>query len=474
MDHQPKPLDKFYQEWPIKPNDRKALLAMGIVDYRSLRTRKWAIQNGKLPNVSPGACLTLKGLMAYLDSFKSPGQPVDGDDLLRQYSRDDFVEFFTNEDSTGPSSSDATKVSIDRNSSTDTLGDSSNGDDRSYLVSAEEAQNGSAEENPFFLPPQGFHPSQVISSDLDDEAQEPARPEIEVEFVEFGGRQFRKGGCYNYRHRKWGQVLVGIKAFYQSKLFRSGIEVHGVRIIPISETFFGEDDEFYDAVKHLCPGNYIRVKSSELDSLCLSHFEPDEREPKVIPPLIYEPRQMGNFSFGFTYENTGANSIGLRDEICGVELFCGAGGMHQGYKSAGFKTISAVDKDPQAVETFNLNNEKVALCMDANEFIDKWKPEDGPAHLVHGSSPCQGFSTANRNGGQNDEKNNELVFAWTDGLRKTGALVGVFENVMGMWSIKGFPYLRRQLLELFRHGYQWRVMSLKGRLLVGTEKGHAP
>ena len=67
-----------------------------------------------------------------------------------------------------------------------------------------------------------------------------------------------------------------------------------------------------------------------------------------------------------------------------------------------------------------------SICV--NKYLREYR-RNGTSELLHASSPCQGFSKANRNGGKNDAVNNELALTFTRGLRRTKALVGVFENV---------------------------------------------
>ena len=63
-------------------------------------------------------------------------------------------------------------------------------------------------------------------------------------------------------------------------------------------------------------------------------------------------------------------------------------------------------------------------------------------------------------GGKDDAERNELSFTYPRLLKLTGALVGVFENVVGMWS-KGSEYLKKILIDCISMGYQVRVKVLK-------------
>jgi hypothetical protein len=304
--------------------------------------------------------------------------------------------------------------------------------------------------------------------------------------VDFQGRRFEKGRCYHYHDAASGTAVVGIRSFY------SETEANCVLILHASRTFLGEkaeaegaEDEnyfrtdkilqkaFLDVIAETCPSPYVQCRM-KLKPRSLSNFGQSCLDPITIPELIYEPLTKG--AFGYVYDDRDAsNRVGLRDEKRLVELFCGAGGMHHGYKDNGFKTVAAVDKFDAAIQTFRHNNpesKEAARNMDVNEFLWEWtathKGGDDPtsfqrsAEVLHASSPCQGFSGANRTGGANDGINNELAMAFPNGMRATNALAGSFENVKGVWSKKGMPYLKRMLIELLRMKCQFRVMLLRG------------
>ncbi len=70
-----------------------------------------------------------------------------------------------------------------------------------------------------------------------------------------------------------------------------------------------------------------------------------------------------------------------------LELFAGCGGLIQGFKRAGFRTVLANEWDASAAETIRANlTERVAQC--AVQEIKKFPSVD----VVAGGPPCQGFS----------------------------------------------------------------------------------
>lgn len=179
-------------------------------------------------------------------------------------------------------------------------------------------------------------------------------------------------------------------------------------------------------------------------------------------------------SFAYLWDHDRSNHVQIRrDDIRLVEAFTGAGGMHPGFKEAGFNTLLAIEWDSAAVKTFEYNNPGVPTWEgDVNKFIHKldtdpeYRKSFGRLDVIHASSPCQGFSKANRNPveTEKDAINNKLSYSFVDLLRVTDALMGVFENVEGMWSTKGMPYLQKMLVDCIGMGYQVRIMILKGIL----------
>src|SRR3954453_13253771 len=75
-----------------------------------------------------------------------------------------------------------------------------------------------------------------------------------------------------------------------------------------------------------------------------------------------------------------------------IDLFAGCGGMSRGFKDSGrFRSIFAVESDPDAAETYELNfGDNVARSP--IEDVASFKSGD----VLIGGPPCQGFSPLNR------------------------------------------------------------------------------
>jgi DNA (cytosine-5)-methyltransferase 1 len=81
-----------------------------------------------------------------------------------------------------------------------------------------------------------------------------------------------------------------------------------------------------------------------------------------------------------------------------IDLFCGAGGMSQGFEEAGFVPVLAVDADLDAILTYRANrpwlSEDRAIARDIRELVKegKFKELAGTVQGVIGGPPCQTFS----------------------------------------------------------------------------------
>ena len=114
------------------------------------------------------------------------------------------------------------------------------------------------------------------------------------------------------------------------------------------------------------------------------------------------------------------------DELTVLDLFCGAGGMTEGFHAAGgFRTVRAVEADPTAAATYAATFGDIVDVM----VISRWLAErDVPSvHIVIGGPPCQGFSTL---GKQDAEDSRNLL--WRDYAKtivRAGPRYFVLENV---------------------------------------------
>ena len=119
-----------------------------------------------------------------------------------------------------------------------------------------------------------------------------------------------------------------------------------------------------------------------------------------------------------------------------VDLFCGAGGLSEGFKQAGFKSVLGVDTNEKALKTFRLNHHSETLNIDISKLksVDILSKTNVEIDLIIGGPPCQGFSMA----GKRDPKDprNALVKSFLEIVNEIRPKVFLIENVPGLLSMK--------------------------------------
>lgn len=134
-----------------------------------------------------------------------------------------------------------------------------------------------------------------------------------------------------------------------------------------------------------------------------------------------------------------------------IELFAGCGGLALGLRSAGWKGVFAVERDPMAFETLSANMIEGASPFRSFEEWPTWLPKTnldivallnnsvtrehlkgfrGSIDLVAGGPPCQGFSVGGRRDGE-DERN-LLVYKMIEFVELVRPRAVLIENVEGI------------------------------------------
>jgi len=126
-------------------------------------------------------------------------------------------------------------------------------------------------------------------------------------------------------------------------------------------------------------------------------------------------------------------------------------------------------------ETFKKNHPDTPVFFQkVEDFIEESGPTPADFRKKHGKvpvvlfgSPCQSFSGANRDVDHNSEKDlyrKNLYLKLIDTMKVSDALIGLSENVEGIWRRPNVYFLKKSILDHLRAGYQVRVR------LVRTEK----
>lgn len=175
-----------------------------------------------------------------------------------------------------------------------------------------------------------------------------------------------------------------------------------------------------------------------------------------------------------------------------VDLFCGAGGLSEGLRQAGFDVIAAADHDPDACATYRLNfpdTKLVAGDLTVREnhrmLIAEIKHADERLDLLAGGPPCQAFSQIHNHDRLLADPRNRLYREFVEILDEMRPKALLVENVPGVDQLAGGK-VRQQIARELSLGGDYDIVSgvldagdfgtpqRRPRLVfIGVEKGIA-
>lgn len=122
-----------------------------------------------------------------------------------------------------------------------------------------------------------------------------------------------------------------------------------------------------------------------------------------------------------------------------IDLFCGAGGLSEGLRQAGFDILAGNDIDTHAGATFAATHPDAKFLpgsiyeLTPQDFLDATGLKKGQLDCLAGGPPCQGYSVYNHQRGMHDERSH----LFKEYLRIVRGLMPkwlVMENVTGIMS----------------------------------------
>lgn len=148
-----------------------------------------------------------------------------------------------------------------------------------------------------------------------------------------------------------------------------------------------------------------------------------------------------------------------------IDLFCGAGGLTEGFRAAGYDVPFALDQDEDSCATYRLNHPNTHVeCAPITALSPRRIGElaGGRVDVVLGGPSCQSFSTAGRRTRwveDGDPRNDlwEHMFAVVEHLRPKAF---VMENVPGMVYFGAGSFGEKILRRFADLGYQVRKQIL--------------
>ena len=148
-----------------------------------------------------------------------------------------------------------------------------------------------------------------------------------------------------------------------------------------------------------------------------------------------------------------------------LDLFCGAGGITEGFREAGYRCLYGNDCMPEAVETFSENHPDAWGDTDDIEKVDPAKVrarlglKKGALDVLVGGPPCQGFSINAPDRFLTDPRN-KLFKDYLRFLEEFEPKAFLFENVPGLLSLGDGKVFRQIVCEFEEHGYHVTVKIL--------------
>lgn len=158
-------------------------------------------------------------------------------------------------------------------------------------------------------------------------------------------------------------------------------------------------------------------------------------------------------------------------EMTAIDLFCGAGGLSEGFQQAGFTILAGNDFDEHAGETFRLAHDGAEFLpgpieeVSASELLKATGLDKGELDCLIGGPPCQAFSVYNHQRGLHDKRSTlfEEYLRIVKGLFPKWVIM---ENVTGISSAGKGKAVRDIVAGLSELGY-----SVDMRILRAEEYG---
>jgi len=149
-----------------------------------------------------------------------------------------------------------------------------------------------------------------------------------------------------------------------------------------------------------------------------------------------------------------------------IDLFCGAGGLSEGFRQAGYHVLAGNDIDEVAGETFASTHREAKFLpgpidqLSARDFLRAASLKRGELDCLIGGPPCQAYSVYNHQRGLHDDRSTlfRQYLRIVDGLRPRWV---VMENVTGIVSVGGGRPVRDILGGLKELGYRVETAVLK-------------
>lgn len=177
-------------------------------------------------------------------------------------------------------------------------------------------------------------------------------------------------------------------------------------------------------------------------------------------------RALEKFDARFPEHPGTGRSMVSRMQNAAVDLFCGAGGLSEGFRQAGFDVLVGQDHDVQAGKTFAATHPEARFIggpiqhVTAQQLLESAGKQRGEIDVIVGGPPCQGYSVYNHQRGENDPRAGLFreYLRIVEGIQPRWL---VMENVTGITSIAGGDVVREIERAIGQLGYRVDMRVLK-------------
>lgn len=142
-----------------------------------------------------------------------------------------------------------------------------------------------------------------------------------------------------------------------------------------------------------------------------------------------------------------------------LDIYCGAGGLSEGFKEAGFHIIEGIDNDMKPLTTFRENHKESNWLL--KDVLKMHLDDFPPADVIVGGPPCPNFSVANKK--RKPDKGMILIYRF---------LEIVAHNEPKFWVLENVPPLRHFLPKYLKfvilNAADYGVPQIRKRIFVGN------
>jgi DNA (cytosine-5)-methyltransferase 1 len=152
--------------------------------------------------------------------------------------------------------------------------------------------------------------------------------------------------------------------------------------------------------------------------------------------------------------------------LTAIDLFCGAGGLSEGFRQAGFHVLVGQDYDARAGETFAATHPDATFIggpiqnVSAEQLLAAAGLRRGELDVIVGGPPCQGYSVYNHQRGETDPRASLFreYLRIVEGVQPCWL---VMENVTGITSIAGGKIVEEIFAGMAELGYRVEMRVLR-------------